>query len=83
VEISFAGKLGNSLPAPRYRANILKDYFYGRVASAAGPQIKPGDHFVAVTGPGSSLERPPSITIMQVSFMPSRASADTTRCYLL
>ena len=36
--------------------NALKDYFYGRVEATAG-QGKAGHHFVAVTDPGSSLEK--------------------------
>lgn len=46
-----SGKSGGH-PAP----DILNDYFYDRVASALGTGIMPGDHFVAVTDPGSSLE---------------------------
>ncbi|MCO5130843.1 MAG: bifunctional transaldolase/phosoglucose isomerase [Xanthobacteraceae bacterium] len=36
--------------------NALKDYFYGRVEAVAG-HGKAGGHFVAVTDPGSSLEK--------------------------
>jgi transaldolase/glucose-6-phosphate isomerase len=34
--------------------NVLKDYFFKRVADATG---KAGQHFIAVTDPGSSLEK--------------------------
>ncbi len=36
--------------------NALKDYFYQRVADTVGPD-KAGRHFVAITDPGSSLEK--------------------------
>jgi transaldolase/glucose-6-phosphate isomerase len=36
--------------------NILKEYFYKRVADAIG-RDKAGGHFVAITDPGSALER--------------------------
>jgi transaldolase/glucose-6-phosphate isomerase len=36
--------------------NAMKDYFFGRVQETVG-QGKAGDHFVAVTDPGSSLEK--------------------------
>ena len=36
--------------------NALKDYFYGRVEGTVG-QSNAGSHFVAVTDPGSSLEK--------------------------
>ena len=36
--------------------NALKDYFYGRVEATVG-KGKAGEHFVAVTDPGSSLEK--------------------------
>ena len=36
--------------------NVMKDYFYARVSAAVGTQ-KVGGHFVAVTDPGSSLEK--------------------------
>jgi len=36
--------------------NALKDYFYGRVEATVG-QGNAGSHFVAVTDPGSSLEK--------------------------
>ena len=36
--------------------NILKDYFYKRVADAVGKD-KAGRHFIAITDPGSSLEK--------------------------
>ncbi|MGB3864459.1 MAG: bifunctional transaldolase/phosoglucose isomerase [Xanthobacteraceae bacterium] len=36
--------------------NALKDYFYGRVEASVG-KGKAGGHFVAVTDPGSSLEK--------------------------
>jgi transaldolase/glucose-6-phosphate isomerase len=37
--------------------NAMKDYFYDRVAKAVGPSIKTGHRFIAVTDPGSSLEK--------------------------
>jgi transaldolase/glucose-6-phosphate isomerase len=37
--------------------NAMKDYFYDRVASAVGPSVKTGHRFIAVTDPGSSLEK--------------------------
>ncbi|MBI5265403.1 MAG: bifunctional transaldolase/phosoglucose isomerase [Bradyrhizobium sp.] len=37
--------------------NAMKDYFYDRVANAAGPGVKTGHRFIAVTDPGSSLEK--------------------------
>jgi transaldolase / glucose-6-phosphate isomerase len=36
--------------------NVLKDYFFARVAEAVGKD-KAGGHFVAVTDPGSALEK--------------------------
>jgi transaldolase / glucose-6-phosphate isomerase len=36
--------------------NIFKDYFYKRVADAVG-EANAGKHFVAITDPGSSLEK--------------------------
>jgi transaldolase / glucose-6-phosphate isomerase len=36
--------------------NVLKDYFFKRVAEAVG-EAKAGRHFVAITDPGSSLEK--------------------------
>jgi transaldolase/glucose-6-phosphate isomerase len=36
--------------------NVMKDYFYAQVAEAVGAD-KVGSHFVAVTDPGSSLEK--------------------------
>ncbi|TPQ27256.1 transaldolase [Bradyrhizobium guangdongense] len=37
--------------------NAMKDYFYDRVAKAVGPKVKTGHRFIAVTDPGSSLEK--------------------------
>ncbi|MBR0686697.1 bifunctional transaldolase/phosoglucose isomerase [Bradyrhizobium manausense] len=37
--------------------NAMKDYFYKRVAQALGPKAKTGFRFIAVTDPGSSLEK--------------------------
>ncbi|WFU42976.1 bifunctional transaldolase/phosoglucose isomerase [Bradyrhizobium sp. CB82] len=37
--------------------NAMKDYFYDRVAKAVGPSVKTGHRFIAVTDPGSSLEK--------------------------
>ena len=37
--------------------NAMKDYFYERVAKALGPKAKAGHRFIAVTDPGSSLEK--------------------------
>jgi transaldolase/glucose-6-phosphate isomerase len=37
--------------------NAMKDYFYDRVAKAVGPGVKTGHRFIAVTDPGSSLEK--------------------------
>ena len=36
--------------------NAMKDYFFSRVAKAVGKD-KAGQHFIAVTDPGSSLEK--------------------------
>ena len=36
--------------------NMLKDYFFARVAEAVGPE-RAGRHFVAITDPGTSLEK--------------------------
>jgi transaldolase/glucose-6-phosphate isomerase len=36
--------------------NVMKDYFYARVADTIGAE-KAGDRFIAVTDPGSSLEK--------------------------
>ena len=36
--------------------NVMKDYFFAEVTKAVGAD-KAGDHFVAVTDPGSSLEK--------------------------
>ncbi|NVN87588.1 MAG: bifunctional transaldolase/phosoglucose isomerase [Rhodopseudomonas sp.] len=36
--------------------NAMKDYFYARVSEVVGPD-KAGGHFVAVTDPGSSMEK--------------------------
>ncbi|MBR0714820.1 bifunctional transaldolase/phosoglucose isomerase [Bradyrhizobium liaoningense] len=37
--------------------NAMKDYFYDRVAKAVGPSVRTGHRFIAVTDPGSSLEK--------------------------
>jgi transaldolase/glucose-6-phosphate isomerase len=37
--------------------NAMKDYFHDRVAKAVGHSVKPGHRFIAVTDPGSSLEK--------------------------
>jgi len=37
--------------------NAMKDYFHERVAQAVGPSVKTGFRFIAVTDPGSSLEK--------------------------
>ena len=37
--------------------NAMKDYFHERVAQAVGPKVKTGHRFIAVTDPGSSLEK--------------------------
>jgi transaldolase/glucose-6-phosphate isomerase len=37
--------------------NAMKDYFHERVALAVGPSVKTGHRFIAVTDPGSSLEK--------------------------
>ncbi len=37
--------------------NAMKDYFYDRVAKVVGPSVKTGHRFIAVTDPGSSLEK--------------------------
>jgi transaldolase/glucose-6-phosphate isomerase len=37
--------------------NAMKDYFHDRVANAVGPSVKTGHRFIAVTDPGSSLEK--------------------------
>ncbi|MCP3472565.1 bifunctional transaldolase/phosoglucose isomerase [Bradyrhizobium sp. CCGUVB1N3] len=37
--------------------NAMKDYFYDRVAQAVGSSVKTGHRFIAVTDPGSSLEK--------------------------
>ncbi|MDE5442651.1 bifunctional transaldolase/phosoglucose isomerase [Bradyrhizobium sp. CSA207] len=37
--------------------NAMKDYFHERVAQALGPSVKTGHRFIAVTDPGSSLEK--------------------------
>jgi len=37
--------------------NAMKDYFHERVAQALGPRAKTGFRFIAVTDPGSSLEK--------------------------
>ncbi|WLB87573.1 bifunctional transaldolase/phosoglucose isomerase [Bradyrhizobium japonicum] len=37
--------------------NAMKDYFHERVAKAVGPKVKTGHRFIAVTDPGSSLEK--------------------------
>lgn len=37
--------------------NAMKDYFHARVAEAVGPKVKTGHRFIAVTDPGSSLEK--------------------------
>ncbi|MDA9433125.1 bifunctional transaldolase/phosoglucose isomerase [Bradyrhizobium sp. CCBAU 51627] len=37
--------------------NAMKDYFHERVAKALGPKAKTGFRFIAVTDPGSSLEK--------------------------
>jgi transaldolase/glucose-6-phosphate isomerase len=36
--------------------NVMKDYFFAQMSEAVGPD-KAGGHFVAVTDPGSSLEK--------------------------
>jgi transaldolase/glucose-6-phosphate isomerase len=37
--------------------NAMKDYFHERVAKALGPKARTGFRFIAVTDPGSSLEK--------------------------
>ncbi|WP_027556753.1 bifunctional transaldolase/phosoglucose isomerase [Bradyrhizobium sp. Cp5.3] len=37
--------------------NAMKDYFHARVAEAVGSSVKTGHRFIAVTDPGSSLEK--------------------------
>ncbi|MBR0707379.1 bifunctional transaldolase/phosoglucose isomerase [Bradyrhizobium liaoningense] len=37
--------------------NAMKDYFHERVAQAVGSKVKTGHRFIAVTDPGSSLEK--------------------------
>lgn len=37
--------------------NAMKDYFHERVAKAVGAKVKTGHRFIAVTDPGSSLEK--------------------------
>ncbi|UWU79024.1 bifunctional transaldolase/phosoglucose isomerase [Bradyrhizobium huanghuaihaiense] len=37
--------------------NAMKDYFHDQVAKAVGPKVKTGHRFIAVTDPGSSLEK--------------------------
>lgn len=37
--------------------NAMKDYFHEQVAKAVGPKVKTGHRFIAVTDPGSSLEK--------------------------
>ncbi|OAF13389.1 transaldolase [Bradyrhizobium centrolobii] len=37
--------------------NAMKDYFHERVAEAVGPSVRTGHRFIAVTDPGSSLEK--------------------------
>ncbi|WGD54333.1 bifunctional transaldolase/phosoglucose isomerase [Bradyrhizobium sp. CB1650] len=37
--------------------NAMKDYFHERVARAVGSSVKTGHRFIAVTDPGSSLEK--------------------------
>ncbi|RXH02109.1 bifunctional transaldolase/phosoglucose isomerase [Bradyrhizobium vignae] len=37
--------------------NAMKDYFHEQVAKAVGTQVKTGHRFIAVTDPGSSLEK--------------------------
>ncbi|BAL74772.1 bifunctional transaldolase/phosoglucose isomerase [Bradyrhizobium cosmicum] len=37
--------------------NAMKDYFHERVTQALGPKAKTGFRFIAVTDPGSSLEK--------------------------
>jgi len=37
--------------------NAMKDYFHQKVAKAVGAKVKTGHRFIAVTDPGSSLEK--------------------------
>ncbi|MBJ7405283.1 MAG: bifunctional transaldolase/phosoglucose isomerase [Bradyrhizobium sp.] len=37
--------------------NAMKDYFHAQVAKAVGAKVKTGHRFIAVTDPGSSLEK--------------------------
>ncbi|WFU27140.1 bifunctional transaldolase/phosoglucose isomerase [Bradyrhizobium sp. CB1717] len=37
--------------------NAMKDYFHDQVAKAVGPKVMTGHRFIAVTDPGSSLEK--------------------------
>lgn len=37
--------------------NAMKDYFHERVAQAVGSKVKTGHRFIAVTDPGSSLDK--------------------------
>ncbi|MEN3211411.1 bifunctional transaldolase/phosoglucose isomerase [Methylorubrum populi] len=46
-----ASKSGSTL-----EPNVFRDYFLGRIKDVVGPE-KAGSHFVAVTDPGSAMER--------------------------
>lgn len=56
IDISKALFIVSSKSGGTTEPNALKDYFFGRVEAKVGKD-KAGGHFVAVTDPGSSLEK--------------------------
>jgi len=56
VDIAHTLFIVSSKSGTTTEPNVLKDYFFARVAAAVG-KSKAGQHFVAITDPGSSLEK--------------------------
>ena len=59
--------------------NVMKDYFFARVSENIGAD-KAGHRFIAVTDPGSSLEKVATGQGSPAFFMAIPRSADVTRC---
>src|SRR5258706_2456473 len=59
--------------------NVMKDYFFAQVSKAIGAD-EAGHRFIAVTDPGSSLEKAATRQGFARVFMATRRSADVTPC---
>ena len=59
--------------------NVMKDYFFDRVSKTIGAD-KAGHRFIAVTDPGSSLEKVATSRALRASSMAIPPSAGAIRC---